>query len=301
MKSNDISINETKYIIESLKQGTRLDGRKLDEIRKPEVVLGDNGYVELGWGQTKVVIKTSSEIVKPFEDRPNEGLLVINNELSPMASIKFDERSVDEVMINRIIEKSIRKSNALDLEGLCIKTGEKVWLIRVDLSIINFDGNLIDSCCFGSIISLIHFKLPNYSLDTNGNIKVYNLDEKPPISLSVLHIPITLSISFFNPLNDEENLKSNNNYEISVFDATMKEELVRDSYLVVSVNSNKELIQLTKLGGIPIDSVELVNLCQRCYAYAEELTELIKTTVKRKEEEEFKRLNLRLLKSVDTR
>lgn len=301
MKSNDVSLNETKYIIESLKQGVRLDGRKLDELRRPDVILGDNGYVELSWGKTQVIIKTSCEIVKPFEDRPNEGLLVINNELSPMASIKFDERTIDEVLITRIIEKSIRKSNAIDLESLCIRTGEKVWLIKVDLNVINFDGNLIDSCCFGSIISLINFKLPNYSLEPNGNLKIYNLDEKPPISLSVLHIPITITILFFNPSSEEENLKGDSINEISIFDADMREELIRDSSLIVSVNSNKELIQLTKLGGIPINSIELVKLCEKCYKYADEMTELIKTIVKNKQEQDFKTLNMGLLESMESR
>lgn len=285
MKSNEISINETNYILESLKQGTRIDGRKLTEIRTPKIELGDNGYVDLKWGNTQLIIKTSCEIVKPFEDRPNEGLLVINNELSPMSSIKFDERSIDEVLTNRIIEKSIRKSNAVDMESLCIKNGESVWMVRIDINIINFDGNLIDSCCFGSIVSLSNFKLPNYQI-VDSQIKLYNLNEKAPISLSILHIPITLTISFYNPLEQEDNLKSDNQFELAVFDADLKEELIRDGSLVVTCNNNKELIQLTKLGGLAIDAIELGKLCQKCYEYADELTEMIKQVIKAKEAQE---------------
>lgn len=304
MKSNEISLNEENLLIESLRRGIRFDNRKLDEIRQPQVKLFDeNGYVELEWGLSKLAIRVSCDLVKPFEDRPSEGLLTINNEISSMSSIKFDNErnSTEEVLINRIIEKSIRKSNALDLESLCIINGEKVWLIRVDINILNYDGNLIDAACFGTMIGLLSFKLPNYEIEPNQTIKLYNLAERDPINLSILHIPICLSISFYNPLSDEENLKGNLDKEISIFDATAKEELIRDGSLIVTMNSNKELIQLLKFGGIPINSIELINLCEKCSEMAIHLTQLMKDIVKQHKEKKYKEMNLNLLEVGDNR
>lgn len=34
----------------------------------------------------------------------------------------------EEVLVSRLIEKAMRRSRALDTEGLCIVAGEKVWM-----------------------------------------------------------------------------------------------------------------------------------------------------------------------------
>lgn len=307
MRAVEVSNNQKRFILEGLKQGIREDNRQMDELRTPDVKLEDNGYCELHWGNTHLVVKVSSEIIKPFEDRPNEGLLMINNELSSMANIGFDNdrNNIMETLNNRIIEKSIRKSNAIDLESLCIINGKKVWLIRVDVNILNYDGNLVDSSIFGTMITLLNYKLPSYEIINDVEqlqvIKLYNLSERPPMSLSILHIPVSVTILFFNPLDQENNLKNEDNYEISIFDATLLEEQIRDSSLMVTVNSNKEILQLLKLGGIPIDSVELINLCNKCYKKAEDLTALMKQIVSDKIASDESKYNLDLLKVGDSR
>lgn len=307
MKTIDISVNESRFVLEGLKHGIRVDNRKMDELRSPQVKLEENGYCELNWGNTKLVIKVSSDIIRPFEDRPNEGLLVINNELSSMAGVQFENErnNILEILNNRIIEKSIRKSNAIDLESLCIISGKKVWLIKVDINVLNYDGNLVDSSIFGIMVTLLNYKLPNYEIvndiDQTQIIKLYNLSERPPMNLSILHIPISLTLLFFNPLNQENNLKNEESYEISVFDANAQEESIRDSSLMITLNSNKEVLQLLKLGGIPIDSVELINLCNKCYHKAEELTALMKQIVNDKVASDEAKYNLNLLKVGDTR
>lgn len=42
------------------------------------------------------------------------------------------------------MERGLRESRAIDTEALCIVAGEKVWSIRLDLHILDDDGNLID-------------------------------------------------------------------------------------------------------------------------------------------------------------
>ncbi|CAH6718885.1 exosome complex component Rrp45p [[Candida] jaroonii] len=273
------------YHKEFIKNGERLNGRKLSELRVPEVDIGQNGELTISAGDTKIFIKISSEISKPYDDKPNEGILIINND-------------IDNDILSRIVEKSIRKSNALDLESLVISTGKICWIIKIDLNILNFDGNLIDYCILGIMINLLLYKLPNYDIVDNS-IKLYNLDEKAPISLSILHIPICFTISFYNPSTIEMNLKSDEVFEISLFDADKQEEDLRDSYMVITLNSNKEIIQLSKLGGIPINSVEVLKLCEICYDKAKEMTQWIKDVVKKEEEKTSDRV--KMLAAVDQR
>lgn len=84
------------------------------------------------------------EIQQPKATRPNEGLLFVNVELSSMAAPHFESgRSSDlSIHINRLLEKCIKDSKAVDLESLCVVAEEKVWALRVDVNVLNHEGLL---------------------------------------------------------------------------------------------------------------------------------------------------------------
>lgn len=303
-KGVEISSNEQAYILESLKQGFRVDGRKLDESREPEIKISteEYGYVELSWGKTKLNVRVSCEIKAPFEDRPFEGIFNISTEISPMASAQFEngKNSDEEILISRLIEKAIRRSNALDLESLCIIAGNKVWSIRVDINFLNYDGGVIDASCIGVMTALQHFKKPDISID-GENVIIHDYEERQPIPLSILHVPICISYSFFNPVGKEENIKGDLNEEISIVDANQREELIRDGSLVITMNKNRELIQLSKNGGLLIDAVYLIKLSQDSFKVVEKYTELIKKMIRENEEIMYRQMNLKLLEVGDSR
>ncbi|KAK6457283.1 ribosomal protein S5 domain 2-type protein [Scheffersomyces xylosifermentans] len=299
-KNIEVSTNEKTYFLEALKSGIRLDSRAFDEIRQPEITLSkkEYGYVELDWGTTKLAVRVSAEIRKPYEDRPFEGLFMINCEISSMSWPHFDNQknSNDEVLIARIIEKAIRRSNSLDLESLCIIAGEKVWCITVDLNFLNYDGNFIDAGCFGVMLALHHFKKPDISIVNGGeDIIVHDVNERQPVPLSVLHVPVCLTYSFYNPGNKESNLKGEDDDEIYLLDANLLEEQNREGSIVITLNKNRELIQLSKNGGIPINANVLLELSFKSMKIVDRLTEKIKEVIKKHEAERYEELNLRLL------
>lgn len=297
-KEHEISLNEKAFLLQSLKQGLRIDGRKVNQMRDPTITLSKSeyGYVEVKLGKTQLAVRVSSEISKPFPDRPFEGIFTINSEISPMASPFFEsgKNSDDEVLISRLIEKAIRRSNALDLESLCIIAGEKVWHIRVDINFLNYDGGLIDASCIGVMTALQHFKKPDISIK-GTEIIIHDFNQRQPVPLSVLHVPICVTYSFFNPSDKEENIKGVSNQEIAIMDATMKEESVRDGSLVITLNKNRELIQLSKNGGLPIDSSFLLELARGSFEITERLTEQIKRLLKEDEEQRYKSMHMELL------
>lgn len=303
-KACEISANERNYLVEGLKQGFRLDGRAMEEMRDPIIRISktEYGYVEVDLGKTKLAVRVSCEISKPFEDRPFEGIFTINTEVSPMASPLFEsgKNSDDEVLISRLIEKAVRRSNALDLESLCIIAGEKVWMIRVDINFLNFDGGFIDASCIGVMTALQHFKKPDVSI-SGTDIIVHDFNQRQPIALSVLHVPICITYSFFNPVGKEENIKGGDSQEITITDANLKEEAVRDGSLVITINKNRELIQLSKNGGLPIDGTVLLDLAKSSYTIAERLTDKIKQLLKEDEAERYEKMNLKLLEVGATR
>ncbi|EGW32853.1 uncharacterized protein SPAPADRAFT_136976 [Spathaspora passalidarum NRRL Y-27907] len=298
-RSIEISENQRKFLLESLKHGFRLTDRPFDHVRDISLYLSptEYGYVEVSWGKTKLACRVTATVTTPYEDRPFEGIFTINSEISTMASMRFDtSRSNEEILIARIIEKAVRRSNSLDLESLCIIAGEKVWEITVDLNYLNYDGNFIDVGCFAVMLALHHFKKPDISINGNS-IVVHDINERQPVPLSILHIPICLTYSFYNLTDKESNIKGEDADEICLLDADLLEELNRDGSLVITLNKNRELIQLSKNGGLPISAQQFLELTFKSMKTIDQLTDLIKTKIKEHEELRYKTENFKLLEA----
>lgn len=77
----------------------------------------------------RVLAQVSCEVQQPKSSRPSEGMLNINIELTPLAAAHFEvgRFSETQVQLNRILEKCLKDSKAVDLESLCIKVNEKVF------------------------------------------------------------------------------------------------------------------------------------------------------------------------------
>lgn len=118
----------------------------MDEFRPIKIQFGsDWGSVHVSLGETRVLAQVTCEVAQPKSTRPNEGLLFIKVELGPMAAPHFEaNRNSDlSVQVNRILERAFKDSRCIDLESLCIIAEEKVWNLRVDLNVLNHEGNII--------------------------------------------------------------------------------------------------------------------------------------------------------------
>lgn len=328
-RTAEITTNQRNFLHYALQNNLRLNpptNRPFLAHRPISIYLSptEYGYVEVSWGATKLSVRVTAQIVKPYPDRPFEGIFTINSEVSPQASLKFDttrQQQQDEVLVSRILEKAIRRSNAVDLESLCIVAGDKVWELCVDLNFWNYDGNLIDVGCFATMLALLHFRKPDISIHGDGGaVTVHDVNERQPVSLSILHVPICLTFSFYNLSSQEMNIKGGgatggaiedgsgtyhddleNQDEICLFDADALEESLRQGSLTITLNKNREIIQLSKNGGVPIDAQQLLGLCFESEKIVDELTELIKTEIKQHEEMRYKRDNFKMLESSASR
>ena len=104
MKESPVSSCEKSFLLEGLWEGKRLDGRGWLEGRQLEVVLGrDWGSCQVLLGRTRVLAQVSATVTEPRLARPNEGILIVNVELSPIAAPKFEVGRLTEegVEINR--------------------------------------------------------------------------------------------------------------------------------------------------------------------------------------------------------
>jgi exosome complex component RRP45 len=103
----ELSNNEREFILQALREGIRVDGRKFDAYRDLELEFGDQyGAVDLRLGKTRYVlricgnvtrsdrdriaVRLSCDVVAPYPERKFEGVFNIICEFSPMASPAFE-------------------------------------------------------------------------------------------------------------------------------------------------------------------------------------------------------------------
>lgn len=178
-----------------------------------------------------------------------------------------------EVLLARLLEKTVRRSGALDTESLCLVAGQKCWSVRVDVHVLSHDGNLTDAACFAVVAALRHFRKSDTSME-GGVLTVYTPAEREPVPLSWLHSPFCVTWSFYG---DEG--------EIALLDATWSEEQVRVGSCTISLNRHGEICQIAKLGGTPVEAVLLLKCTSLALTKVKEFSTLLDTKLA----EDFKR------------
>ncbi|KAF3770514.1 hypothetical protein M406DRAFT_59501 [Cryphonectria parasitica EP155] len=260
------SLNEKAFVTQALQEHLRLDNRSFDDYRPIELTFGDEyGTAEVRLGKTRVLARTSAEVTVPYPDRPFDGVFNIVTELSPMTSPAFEVNrpTETEVLLSRTLEKTVRRSGALDVESLCLVAGQKCWSIRVDLHVLSHDGNLTDASCLAAVAALRHFRKPDTGMEGEV-LTVYTPAEREPVPLSWLHSPFCVTFSFFG---DEA--------ETALVDASWIEEQVRVGSCTVSLNRHGEICQISKLGGTPTEAVALLQCTNVALTKAKEFSTLV--------------------------
>ena len=178
-----------------LEEGKRFDSRKLNEFRDLEIEIGVSknaeGSARVKLGNTEVIVGVKMDIGEPYPDSPDKGNLMVTTELLPLSSPRFESGppKFPAIEIGRIIDRVIRESKFIELEKLCIKEGEKVWTVFIDIYSINDDGNLLDAAGIGAIAALREAKIPKYDEKTEkvvyGELTNKRIPIKKEIPLSI--------------------------------------------------------------------------------------------------------------------
>jgi exosome complex component RRP45 len=125
-----LSTCDRQFILEAIKEKKRLDGRSVYDYRHVTISPSHTspGNVLVSIGNTKVQAIVTCQVVKPRPQRPTNGVLQFRVVLSPMASPSFELNRMTwlGVKIERLLEKCIRDTRAVDTESLCIIADNKV-------------------------------------------------------------------------------------------------------------------------------------------------------------------------------
>lgn len=224
-----------KQISELIQKGKRLDERGLLDYREIKIEQGliekAEGSAKVLLGKTEVLVGVKVETGAPFPDTPNEGVQTVNAELTPIASPSFEPGPPDEnsIELARIVDRGIRESKVIDTEKLCIEAGKKVFVVFIDVYVLNHDGNLIDASAMAAMAALLNTKMPNYEIK-DGELKI----KQGYTPLPLKSHPITVTV-----------VKINNTL---IIDPRLEEEQVVDCRLSMAVDGDGNICAVQKGG-----------------------------------------------------
>lgn len=263
----DVSIVTKKRIEELAEENRRFDERKLLETRKIVVEQGiakkAEGSARVKFGDTEVIVGVKLNVGEPYTDSPEDGAIIVTAELWPLASEKFElgPPQIRAIELARLVDRGIRESQFIDLKKLCIKAGELVWTVSIDIYPINDDGNLIDASALAAVAALKNAVFPVLE---NDKVKYGELTSK---KLPLNSAPLTLTL-----------------YKIGkkfVIDPnSFEEEIARARITVAMTFDKKEIHALQKAGDEALDEEEILRTIAAALEEGKKLHEKITKQIK---------------------
>jgi exosome complex component RRP42 len=258
---------EQKTVHEIVVKGKRIDDRGPLDYRPLTIMLGTvekaNGSAEVYLGKTRVLAGVKIQTGTPFEDTPNEGILTVNAEFVPLAFPTFETGPPDEdsIELARVVDRGIRESKAIDLQKLCIEPGKKVFVVFVDIYILDHDGNLIDAAGMAALGALVSAVMQEF--EVKGGELRYK-DSKVAVPMQNYPVAIT-SVKIGSSI---------------VVDPCLEEEQVMSCRLTVTTDKNDNVCAMQK-GGVGIFTPEeVIQIVSSSIQKSRELREKIVSKVK---------------------
>jgi exosome complex component RRP42 len=112
---------------------------------------------------------------------------------------------------------------------LCIEPGKNVFIVFVDVYVLNHDGNLIDASALAAVAALLNTKMPNYEIE-DGELKIKSGYSPLPMKSR----PITVTLG---KINDK-----------LIVDPWLEEEQIMDARISMAINDEGNICAVQKGG-----------------------------------------------------
>jgi exosome complex component RRP42 len=189
------------YLLSLAQGGKRIDGRPFDQYRGVRMRVGHitkaEGSCEVWLGKTRVLAGVKCQAGTPYPDSPTSGTLSTAAEMNPIAAPNFEAGppSAEGIELARVVDRGVRESGVIKFDQLGIKNAEgkieKVWMVFLDLHVLDYDGNLFDACSLAALGAVLSAKLPFSKLKIEGVKKMEDAPlptSEPPISCTTVKI-----------------------------------------------------------------------------------------------------------------
>jgi exosome complex component RRP42 len=176
------------------------------------------------------------DVGEPYPDSPNEGVMSVSAEFRPIADPNFEAGppKEDSIELARVVDRGIRESKCIDTEKLYIAE-DQVWMVFIDIHVLNNAGNLIDAAGIAAISALLDARMPKYEGE-----KVVRGEWAGKLPITCTPIPLTFA-------------------KVAgrlVADPCLDEEYARDARLTITTTDTVNAMQKGGIGSLTIEEVE---------------------------------------------
>lgn len=237
----------------------RSDGRDLKERRDTALNIGSistaDGSALVKMGCTTVVCGVKAELAEPAVTEPKQGFIVPNVDLLPLCSPLFKPGPPSEQaqVLSKMMLDILTSSDSIDLEKLCIQEGKLSWCLNVDMTCLDYDGNLAEACVLAATAALSSLTLPKV-LITDEEVNVSLEREKAEVAEGPL-------AATFAVLADDT----------IVVDPTYEEECLASETFTIVLSADDNICAVHKPGGSALSTEQMSK-------YVELARQLVKDT-----------------------
>eukprot|EP00127_Corallochytrium_limacisporum_P000795 Clim_evm81s25 gene=Clim_evmTU81s25 len=281
-----ISEAEARFIIEGVADGLRTDGRGCLDHRQAvlecDIASNTRGSCRVRLAGTDVLVGIKTEIDVPDPNKPNQGKVNVNVDLSSHAaavsgSVTRRVLEAREQDLSSTLQNLLLPEGVLDPATLIIIPRRQCWILYIDAVVVTSGGgSLVDALSLAVKGAIMTCSVPKVTV-------VYGENKEP--------IDITLSSDPY----DAEPLKLKSPVPVIatmvtmgthyVADADREEEAVADASVSVSVNSRKEVCGMQMTGRTGISPQNLFKIMRSAKDIGSSTAQAVETFIKNEQEE----------------
>ena len=251
-------------ILELLKEGKRIDGRALDEVRELTIDIGvipkAEGSARVRLGDTEVVAGVKVQPERPFPDTGDKGMLICTAEILPIAhpTAETGPPQPNVVELARVTDRGIRESGMLDMKQLVLEKDKSVIGVFCDNAVTDHDGNLFDACSYASTAAINSCKIPKYEMQDEKPVKIEGEFTQPPLTT----LPVSVTMAKIG--------------DYIIVDPNFDEWSIMDARITITTNSDGNVVALQKGGHDGFTQEELIKCAEISVRVGSKIREIIK-------------------------
>jgi len=168
----DVNLSEAEktFILHSVQDNFREDGRSCEDFRHMEIETGvisnTNGSARVRLASTDVLVGVKVQLTEVDPNNPDSGRMEFFLDCSANATPEFEGRGGEDLAseITALLTRAYNCPNTMDYASMCVLPGQQCWLLYVDVLLLECGGNLFDAVSLAVKAALFNVKLPNVTM-----------------------------------------------------------------------------------------------------------------------------------------
>ena len=254
----DVNLSEAEktYILHSVQDDLREDGRGCEDFRHTELETGlisnTNGSARVRLATTDVLVGVKVQLTSVDPKNPETGRMEFFLDCSANATPEFEGRGGEKLAseITAMLTRAYGSPGTMDYQSLCVLPEQQCWLLYVDILLLECGGNLYDAVSLAVKAALFNTKIPNVTMTKDeGGIELDVSDDPYDYKrLDVSGAPVVVTVNKIG--------------HYHVVDASEKEEACSLAKVILAVTRNGTITAMKKEGSGSLDADSISDMME---------------------------------------